>query len=104
MSIPIGWSQLKAELSSEIKEVIIKCLEIDEAKRISAAELKKLPYFSRSLSLSPAKFITKENSIINSYEFHQRSSPFHSEALGLPTIRSDNNFYEKGKYRVRTEN
>lgn len=59
MSIPIGWSQLKAELSNEIKEVIIKCLEIDESKRISAMELKKLSYFNRSLSLSPAKFMTK---------------------------------------------
>lgn len=26
MSVPIGWSQLKSQLSSEIKEVILKCL------------------------------------------------------------------------------
>lgn len=67
MSIPIGWSQLRADLSNEIKEVIIKCLEIDEAKRISAHDLKRLPYFARSNSLSPAKLPTKENSLINSH-------------------------------------
>lgn len=29
MSIPIGWSQLKPDLSTELKEVMLKCLEVD---------------------------------------------------------------------------
>ena len=36
LKIPIGWSQLKAELSTDIKEVILKCLEVEEHKRITA--------------------------------------------------------------------
>jgi serine/threonine protein kinase len=54
MSIVIGWGQLKPELSTDIKEVIIKCLEIDENKRITAFDLKKLNYF-KIRNQSPTK-------------------------------------------------
>ena len=47
LSIPIGWSQLKADLSTDIKEVILKCLEVDEPNRISATQLANLAYFRK---------------------------------------------------------
>lgn len=49
LSIPIGWSQLKAQLSTDIKEVILKCLEVDESKRITAAQLGNLTYFKTKM-------------------------------------------------------
>jgi serine/threonine protein kinase len=42
LSIPIGWSQLRNDLSGEMKEVILKCLEVKEDKRTSISELRNL--------------------------------------------------------------
>jgi hypothetical protein len=41
-------------------------LEVDEGKRASAAELKKLPYFSRETSFGPNKLSIKESVFIGS--------------------------------------
>jgi serine/threonine protein kinase len=48
LSIPIGKGQIKAEVSSDLKEVILACMEVDESKRISVPELKKFPFFRKS--------------------------------------------------------
>ena len=39
LSFPIPKSKIRHEIGSDIKEVILKCMEIDEAKRITVAEL-----------------------------------------------------------------
>jgi serine/threonine protein kinase len=111
MSIPIGWSQLKAELSNEVKEVMLKCLEVEETKRISAAELKKLAYFRRGQSMSPMKTAGREQLAINSYDYRVNGS-FNNESLGINSINENryndgvyrNNFNEGVKNRIKTEN
>lgn len=35
LSVPISKNQIKLDISPELKDVILKCLEVDEAKRIS---------------------------------------------------------------------
>lgn len=46
---------------------MLKCLEVDENKRISAQELKKLAYFRRGQSLSPQKYLSKDYSLTASF-------------------------------------
>ena len=67
MSIPIGWSQLKPELSNEIKEVILKCLEVDQHKRASTEELSRLAYFRAKEKDSNGLGFTSSQRALNKY-------------------------------------
>lgn len=82
MSITIGWSQFKPELSTDIKEVMMKCLEIDEEKRIAASELKKLAYFRKyfepSAHLSPTKQFTNISHTLNDIKI---KSPLYNDLM-----------------------
>jgi len=49
LSIPIFKSKLKSDLSHEIKDVIVRCMEIDESKRISIFDLANTPFFRKLL-------------------------------------------------------
>lgn len=46
---------MRPELSPEIREVISMCMEIDEQKRATAADLEQLPYFRRMMEKSPLR-------------------------------------------------
>lgn len=91
--------------------MILKCLEVEEPKRISAAELKKLAYFRRGQSLSPMKLASREQLAINSYDYRVNGS-FNNESLGINSINENryndgiyrNNFNEGVKNRIKTEN
>lgn len=53
LSFPIPKSKIRHEISSDIKEVILKCMEIDEGKRVTIAELANLSYFKRIMRKEP---------------------------------------------------
>lgn len=83
---------------------MLKCLEVDENKRISAQELKKLAYFRRGQSLSPQKYLSKDYSLTASFEGKIKHSFSIEPNTSLP-FKSENNFYADGvKNRIRTEN
>jgi serine/threonine protein kinase len=55
LSLPFDRSKVKASISADLREVIFRCLEVDEGRRISVAELRDTEYFRRiyrELSLS----------------------------------------------------
>ena len=70
MSIPIGWSQLKPELSNEIKEVILKCLEVDEHKRASTEELARLAFFRGKEKEATGLVETASQRALNKYRIN----------------------------------
>jgi serine/threonine protein kinase len=45
MTQPLPASKLRKDLSQELKDVILKCMEIDEKKRANMIELSLMPYF-----------------------------------------------------------
>ena len=38
---------MKSEISFDLREVILKCLEINEDKRVSIADLEQTPFFNK---------------------------------------------------------
>lgn len=47
LSIPFNRSKVKPAVSPDLREVIFRCLEIDEAKRVTTAELRETSYFRK---------------------------------------------------------
>ena len=45
MKTPIKQDQMRNDLSCEIKEVIMRCLEVEENRRIRMEDIEMLPYF-----------------------------------------------------------
>ena len=45
--MPFNRSKVRPTVPHDLKEVIFKCLEVNESKRISIQELKKTAYFQR---------------------------------------------------------
>ena len=45
--MPFNRSKVRPTVPNDLKEVIFKCLEVNESKRISIQDLKNLPYFQR---------------------------------------------------------
>lgn len=47
LSLRFDRSKVRATITSDIKEVIFRCLEVDEGKRITIQQLKDTNYFRR---------------------------------------------------------
>lgn len=55
IGIPIKESVLNPHLSPQLKNLILRCLEVDERKRISIAEIANHPYIAQLKSLFEVK-------------------------------------------------
>lgn len=78
LSYPIPKSKIRSELSHDIKEVILRCMEIDEVKRITMPELANLPYFKRILKRESNNYPPHLNPNIHgsAYDLRMRSPSF----------------------------
>lgn len=49
MTVGLPKEKLRADLPQEIKDVIVKCMEVNEDKRPNMSELANMPYFKKML-------------------------------------------------------
>lgn len=82
LSIPLSRTKVKPELSNEVKDVILRCMEIEEAKRISVQELAQTPYFRRLLGKEHLTLPLQNHAAIHgsAFELRVRSPSYNGEA------------------------
>lgn len=79
LRVPIKKEQFKADLSPEVKELITRCLEVDEKHRISMDEIENLAYFQNKMN---TKFLSEVK--MNSLRFRRLSVPNSMQYLRTP--------------------
>lgn len=88
LSIPIGRGQIKTEVSAELRDVILACMEVDEAKRTSVSELKVFPYFRKSQS-NQMFLQTNQRSFGHGSDERIRPPSFHGEEKAARTFENN---------------
>jgi len=77
--IPLNWNQIRPDLSQDIKEFILTCLEVNEQKRAQIEQLTNLNYMRR---LHQGLINNPLNST-NRFDFRLPSKSFHQPVNSL---------------------
>jgi serine/threonine protein kinase len=82
LSIPLSKTKIKSELSNEVKDVIMRCMDIEENKRISVQELAQTPYFRRLLGKEHLNLPLQSHPGIHgsAFELRVRSPSYNGES------------------------
>ena len=70
LRVQMKGDSFRADLSSELKELMLRCLEVDEKKRISMPEIEGLNYFQSNIT---SKFMSEIK--VNTMKFRRLSVP-----------------------------
>lgn len=77
---------------------MMRCMEIDENKRISAFELKKLAYFSGNGRMSETPMLVHHKTSHERPKKHQENN----QSFSTLPLRHQNSAYEAGKNNYKT--
>ena len=61
LSVPIAKKKIRHDLSPDVREAIMECLTIDEAKRPTMKDIISLPYFKRIMGVEQPKLPLQTN-------------------------------------------